>query len=476
MIFVLALFVLIGFCLTRFSKKKLLKAHFKYVRFVPKHTQFFFDKKWQFACAECKELLGQKSLTFLKKLDDVLCRVRYGCPKGGFGLEMLGEYGIALPIFLLANGASDLQLQILALAKQMQEMSVVVFEDEPSQKNKDWPQFIFLNASQKQLLSSCKNWCVPPVGFVKLDGCAEGLSFRQQSNKQKMLASGYLLSKSENKQFCFFEYEFFVGQKVCAVVVQNKQNHPATATFHYAVDFAKQSINYHRFSRHKNHVVVQNLVSDEVSYVCYSVSPTMVSTSLFLGKENSNLPCVKTTYIQTIKANESKTFLFSQGAFQTLIGLTLDVLEQLSASYMASLFFATITTQKPEFNQFFNQTLKQKAMQEVFEYGLENEAVQGSVEQLITQFEQGAIGAAQCYFSIQKQFVVQRANAFAFCPFSKMGDYQVTLWTGQQFKNILFCKKNVEKPCLVVDGVCYVGQLEIAKKHLLSMQKIEVQF
>lgn len=475
MIFVLAFFLCIGFWLLRSNKKMFLKNKTKFLRFVPKSAQVFFEKKWNFVCPECKSLIGQKSLRFLKQLDQVLCNVKYGCPKGGAGLDVLTAQNITLPLLLVCNPTVE-QLKLLQCAKQLQNMSVVVFDEQKKHTPQDWPQFVFLQANQKQLLTACKNWCVPHVGKIKLDTATDGLNLTHDGVRQKMLANGYLLTKYQSKNFFAYKYSFFVGQKICAVVVQNKHSYATNICFDFVFDFATQEVNYFSFSKHKNYVAASNLITDELQYVCFSTSPTVLRTSFCVGFENSNLPCVKATYKQVLKPNQTKTFLFSQGAFQYLNALDLQTLEQLSTRYITNLFFAKIKTPNNKFDEFFNKTLKQKAMQEIFEEGLCFEFVQGSVEQLTHKYKQGLINATQCYFSIQKRFVAQKQNSFVFLPFTEFGNYVVSVWTGKSFKQIEFCKNNLQKPILVADGVKYVGQLEIAKKHLDNMQQIQMQY
>ena len=91
------------------------------------------------------------------------------------------------------------------------------------------------------------------------------------------------------------------------------------------------------------------------------------------------------------------------------------MLHKASQEYLSDVFNLDIFTPNSNFNTFFNEHIKQKALIELLKTGktkikLYNE----SVEEIVSKYKSGFIDALSCFLSLKNKLVEEKENSFVF--------------------------------------------------------------
>lgn len=474
MFYILIFFIVLGFWfLNGLNAKKILKKNQFYTLAKAKQKQMYFEKNF-LVCLESKKLLEYKPLSFVKMFDKTLCKLRYNAPikEGYISKEIIKELGIKLPVYVMDKNLDE-DFSIINLACQFENASIVK-PCELDLDNKNNVKFLsvckFLNVNYEQ-----KNFQVMTnQNFFNMPNIKQNFS--------KLYSSSFV-TQFENESFLVTCYDYFVGEKIKVINILNKSNSTQKLKFSYLLDLALLKINYLYFKRYRNFIKINSIFSLESKYLNFSSSPNRIDYN-FTHTQNSNIPCVNMHYESLFFKGEEKKFLFMYSQkIVTLKFFNDKVLDELSNEYLQDFFGVKIYLgdcvfgKELNFDYFFNYELENSAKLELFEN--KNNAIKifgGTILSLIKRYKDNEITALSCYFSIRKNFVLENETAFIINPFFLNDDYKIILNYKQIKKEIKITRKNLQKPCLIVNNVRYFGSLTINKNYFLSNYNFSVEY
>lgn len=483
MIFILLFVLFVGFIILKNLKPKyILKLPKKYILAnINLKKQVFFTCPLNFLHEETKRLFAEKQISFLSalKFDETLSKVRFHIPQKKMFVPREEMQKLkTLPIYFLQNFLFN-ELQIIALVKQYEDFLIVINENE-KEKIKGFEKDVFvLNKNDKVTFDLVKDLNINyEIGNYKINNYQNVLKILNQENITKMVDLAYMLTKIESKVICAYLYDFFIGEKVSVLIVENKTNQSQNCEFSYFLDLVQNKINYLFFKRSKNFVIIQNVFSLRAKYFNYTKSPRKIDYSKCRGLENSNLPCLKLSYFETLLPKQKKEYVFMYS--KNIIPLkfySLSMLHKASQEYLSDVFNLDIFTPNSNFNTFFNEHIKQKALIELLKTGktkikLYNE----SVEEIVSKYKSGFIDALSCFLSLKNKLVEEKENSFVFNPHFCSQDFSFNISYKNIIKQINVTKKNLQTPCLIVDGVKYYNHLELGKNNLLTDWAISIEY
>lgn len=480
MFYVLLFCLLLGFAIVYSLKSKgILKNENRYLLFKAKTKKYFYPNKNFLVNDESKELLStcKKSA---KKLDEILTKIRFNCPQKYVYVppEKLASNKIdCLPVFMCDENVSPFELQMITEAKKHEDFFACVFYKTYQSYFNNYPNIVFEKEENRNLFSICKTLNINyDFNVTKQKFFDSEFNFKINHQKQKMLADGYLLTKFMGQNFDCFAYNFFAGERITYLLIVNKANSVQNLSYNYFFDLSNQKINYLFFKRNKNFLTINNIFFADAKYFNFSCGCKYYNLSYFKGKENSNLPCVNMFYEELFKPKQQKEFwfMYSKKVYPLKL-FNLSRLQNLSKSYLDEMFNLTIFSDNDEVNKIFNSQLKNRAMIDLLTSDEKIKISEDNILNLIQMFKNNMLDALCCYFSIKNKIIKENENSFVINPFAFENNFVIKISYKNVCKNIEIRRKNLQKPCLIVEGVRYYNQLEISKKHLLTDWNISVE-
>lgn len=455
--------------------KKFLPANVLYVS-----QNIFFTFPLEVLFEESRALFLEKKLSFAnaKKFDEILTKIRFHIPqkKMFVAKEELSAFN-AIPIYFLENFSPE-EFKLIMLAKQYEDFLPVVCENEKAKIAGFEKEVFTLNKNDKTNANLIKDLNINfATGNYSVKNYQNVFKMQGQKRLTKMLDSAYILSKFESDGFYAYLYDFFIGEKVSYLILENKTNVNQTCAFSYFMDLAQKKINYLYFKRNKNFVAIQNVFSTKIKYFNYTKSPQKIDYSMCKGLENSNLPCLKFRYNENFAPKQKKGYMFMYSkSIVPLKFYSLFKLQQASAEYLENVFNIDIFTKNEKFNEFFNEHIKQKALIELLQTGKTKiDIYKIDIGEITDKYKNGEISALSCYLSLKNLLMRENEKSFVFCPDFWPENFSFNIHYKKSIKQVSVTKKKASLPCLIIDGVKYYNHLEISKNNLLTDWTISIE-
>lgn len=464
MIFVFCFIMLLAFVLYKKTYKVgIVKSKKKFKLASKLNLQVFYLSKLNLFNEESKLLLASHGISFSKKVDNILNKVRLNCPshflqkkEREFFYEKLKEK----PVYVAKSKKDFLPLET---ALRIEDFYAVYFDNISKKDEIFEPNKVFIASSKNKLFKEVlENLNINKPLPKKIDILfkADQFLFKQNLKKTSILTQGYLLEKYQSQEIDFFVYKLFVGECVSFVSVKNKTQNDVNFAFDLFFDFANKKINYFAFDVKNNFVSIKNQKTGESVYFNFSLPAQKTTFSAIKGTTISNLPCLYLNYNFEIKQNRAKTmfFMFSKRV-QPLPLLDVKKLMQVSHNKLSEIFLFSINFFSNKENSFFEK-IKTKAkiclLQSVdvlFSWH------KGNYVELKQKYKNKEIDALCFYLSVKHNAYQVLAKEIVVNTQFFAGSFEV--FFGNVFKSVMVSKKNLAVPYLLLEGVKYFNQFAV---------------
>ncbi len=480
-VLILAFYLVFGFLLLKsFERKKILKKKIKFKIAEYAESRFFFVKNEIFN-DDCFFLLKEYSLKTVKEVDKILSKVRFNKPRNlncYFNLNLLNELKIKkLPIFIVSQSLKRFEKECLKIAKTLEDFEVVIFSYSLVDLGFE---AIFLDPQTSKQIKNflyCLNINFKIEKPLKLNLYPNVLNFYGNYNNSKIISDKYVLNKLENEKFFIEDFNFFTGEKVNFVRVQNKTNEEKKFEFNYFLDLAKNKINYKFFKTTKNIVRIFDAFSSDVKFLNFSFLPFEIKYDCFENFKESNLPCVNLIYKLLLAPNEKKEFCFCFSNYvQPVKLINFEKLCGLSKKFFSKFFNFKIKTHNERLNNLFNQILRQKCF---FEFlNNENKEIKCynlSYKEILNLYDSQKITSLETFISLKYLMIEENDEAFIIKTDFISRNFSIEIYFEGFSKQIDVIRKGGVKPCLNLGGIKYYNNSTIHKKYLRGNDRIVIE-